>query len=97
MSELLTTREISKIYKVSEYTVTQNWIPKGLKHFPSKPFKFRLEWVEEFIEHQMEMAQLKRQPPLCEIIKTPKLKRIPQVRSGGEMKIRMEDYFDKEA
>ena len=97
MSALLTTREIAKIYEVSEYTITQNWIPKGLKHFPSKPFKFRVEWVEEFIENQMQMAQLKRQPPICEIIKTPKLKNIPKIRSGGEMKIQMEDYFQKEA
>lgn len=97
MSELLTTREISKIYKVSEYTITQIWIPRGLKHFPSRPFKFRLEWVEEFIEQQMEKAQLKRQPPICEIVKKQKLKKTPQIRSGGEMKIRMEDYFEKEA
>lgn len=89
--EFLTTKEISKIYKVSAYVITQSWIPKGLKFFPSRPFKFRLEWVEEFIEKQMQIERMKRQEPICEI-KGSKLKRKPCI-TNGEMKIRLEDFF----
>lgn len=95
MSELLTTRDIARKYEVSEYTITQIWVPRGLKHFPSRPFRFRVEWVEEYIERQAELAYKKRETPICTILKTPKLKNIPHTRSGGDMKIRMEDYFPK--
>jgi len=93
MSELLTTKEIAQIYKVSEYTVTQSWIPKGLKYFPCMPFKFKLEWVEEFIERQAEEAFLKRQNKMqtCEVVNNPKRKNIPKFHD--DMRIRMEDFF----
>lgn len=90
--EFLTTKEISKIYKVSEYVITQSWIPKGLKFFPSRPFKFRLEWVEEFIEKQMQAERLKRQEPVYQL-KGSRLKRKPCITNNGEMKIRLEDFF----
>lgn len=90
--ELFTTREIAKKYEVSEYTITQTWIPKGLEYFPSKPFKFRIEWVEKYILEQKELAKLKRQPSICEIMKKPKLKPVKK-NDNGEMKIRIEDFF----
>lgn len=88
---LLTTREVAQMYGVSEYTITQSWVHKGLKHFRSNPFKFRLEWVEEFIEEQVEIEQQKRQPPICEITKRPKFKRIPKFNS--DMRLHIEDFL----
>ena len=90
---LLTTQEIAERYGVSAYTITQCWIPKGLKHFPFKPFRFRLEWVEEFIEEQAEEEKCKRQRTnICNIIKPQKLKRLPKF--NQDMKIRMEDILE---
>ena len=91
MSEFLTTRDVARKYGVSEYTVTQKWVPDGLKHFPSCPFRYKLEWVEEFIEEQAEKQLLKNQTPICEIKKIPKLKNIPKFHD--DMRIRMEDFF----
>ena len=90
---LFTTSEIAEMYHTSEYTITQRWIPKGLKYMPSKPFRFRKEWIEDYIEEQAELEKLKRQKPICEIVKAPKLKKLPQINSN--MKINIEDYFPK--
>ena len=94
LKEFYTTREIAQMYKVTEYTITQNWIPKGLEYFPSKPFKFRIEWVEKYIEEQIKLTQLKRQKPICEIVKSKKLAKIPKFNS--DMKINIEDYLSSE-
>jgi hypothetical protein len=45
---LYTTKEIAEMYRVSSYKVTQDWCQKGLKH--TYDFKFKKEWVEEFLE-----------------------------------------------
>ena len=59
---LHTTQQIAEQYGVTSYTITHNWIPKGLKHIPGarKSFLFRTEWVDEFIENQAEMCAEKR-------------------------------------
>lgn len=53
MQGLYTTKEISKMYRVPTYTVTQNWIPKGLKYMRGKKngYLFKIEWIEEFLEN----------------------------------------------
>lgn len=47
-----TTEEIAKIYNVAPYTVTQNWVKKGLKYIRGKKnsYLYKLAWVEEYIE-----------------------------------------------
>lgn len=52
MQGLYTSKEISEIYRVPKYTVTQYWIPKGLKHIRGnkKSYLFKIEWVENFLE-----------------------------------------------
>lgn len=88
---LFTTSEIAEMYHASEYTITQRWVRNGLKHMPSKPFRFRKKWVEDYIEEQAELERLKRQSPICEIVKKPKIKKLPKFNS--EMKINIEDYI----
>ena len=92
MSILYETHEVAQMYGVSEYTITQRWIPNGLKYLPFKPFKFKLEWVEEFIEKQAEEKRLQRQSNICEIIKTRKIKKIPKF--NADMKISFEDIME---
>ncbi len=91
-TRLLTTEDVAARYGVSEYTITQKWIPNGLKYFPFRPFKFKLEWVEEFIEKQAEEKRLQRQSNICEIIKTRKIKKIPKF--NADMKISLEDIME---
>ena len=59
---LQTTQQIAETYGVTPYTITHNWIPKGLKHISGakKSFLFKNEWVEEFLESQAEICALQR-------------------------------------
>lgn len=57
--ELYTTQQIAEMYSgkegnITSYMITQNWIPKGLKHIrgKGKGFLFKKEWIEEFLEMQ---------------------------------------------
>lgn len=52
---LYTSEEISEIYGVSPYTITQNWVRKGLKHMPGKGngFMYQKKWIDEYIESQV--------------------------------------------
>lgn len=61
MEKLLTTKEVSKIFGVTERTITQKFIKEGLKHFPigSKDFRFSIKDIEEFIELKKELAENK--------------------------------------
>lgn len=56
---LYTAEEISEKYggknkNITPYTVTQQWVKKGLKHIrgKGKTFLFKIEWVEQFLEEQ---------------------------------------------
>lgn len=56
---LYTAKQIAEIYggdskNITAYTVTQQWIKKGLKHIRGKgnSYLFKVEWVEEFLERQ---------------------------------------------
>lgn len=56
---LYTAEEIAKKYggenkNITSYTVTQQWVKKGLKHIrgKGKSYLFKIEWVEEFLEQQ---------------------------------------------
>lgn len=55
---LHTTQQIAEKYGVTPYTITHNWIPKGLRHIPGarKSYLYKLEWVEEFLENQADMC-----------------------------------------
>lgn len=55
MEKLYTSKEIAEIYGVTQYTITNNWSKKGLKHIKGakKGFLYRKEWVEEYIESQI--------------------------------------------
>lgn len=60
---LYTTKQIAEMFSgkennITTYTITHNWIPKGLKHIRGKGtgFLYKKEWVEEFIEQQAEIA-----------------------------------------
>lgn len=57
---LYTAKQIAEIYggnsrNITTYTVTQQWIKKGLKHIRGKgnSYLFKIEWVEEFLEKQV--------------------------------------------
>lgn len=58
MESLLTTKEVAEIFKVKSRTITQKFIPLGLKYIPigSKDYRFKKEDVKEF------MDQLKEAP-----------------------------------
>ena len=65
---LYSTKEIAEMYggeneNVTPYTITQTWIPQGLKHIRGKgnSFLFKKEWVEEFLENQAIVKQSKQQ------------------------------------
>lgn len=62
-----TTEEIAKIYNVAPYTVTQNWVKKGLKHFRGKKnsYLYKLEWVDEYIEQ----AIMQKTDNICDVKK----------------------------
>ena len=90
MAELLTTKEVAEKYRVSEYTVTQVWVPRGLKHFPSRPFQYRQEWIEEYIDDQMQQEEIKRQKPISTIVKfKPKVQHF----DSNDMKLKLEDFI----
>lgn len=61
MEKLLTTKEVAKIFGVTERTITQKFIKEGLKYFPigSKDFRFSIKDIEEFIELKKEIAENK--------------------------------------
>lgn len=91
-TRLLTTEDVAARYGVSEYTITQKWIPNGLKYFPFRPFRFKLEWVEDYIEKQAEEKRKQRQSNICEIVKNHKIRRMPKF--NNEMKISLEDILE---
>lgn len=56
---LYTAEEIAEKYggknkNITTYTVTQQWVKKGLKHIrgKGKAYLFKIEWVEQFLENQ---------------------------------------------
>lgn len=50
---LYTTKEIAEIYNVSAWTVSQVWVKKqGLRCKRGRPNRFKLKWVDDFIEQQ---------------------------------------------
>jgi len=50
---LYTTQEIAKRYNVSSWTVSQIWVKKqGLRCKRGRPHRFKLKWVEDFLEKQ---------------------------------------------
>lgn len=50
---LYTTQEIAKRYNVSSWTVSQIWVKKqGLKCKKGRPNRYKLKWVEDFLEQQ---------------------------------------------
>lgn len=60
---LYTAEEIAKKYggenkNITSYTVTQQWVKKGLKHIrgKGKSYLFKIEWVEEFLEQQADIS-----------------------------------------
>lgn len=53
MDKLYTTQEIAEMCSnITPSTITEIWIPKGLKHIRGKrnSYLYRLKWVDEFIE-----------------------------------------------
>lgn len=61
MSELLTTEEVKKYFKVKDNRTISKFIRQGLKVIPigAKDYRFKQEDVEEFTEHLKELAQEK--------------------------------------
>lgn len=60
MDKLYTTQQITEIYSnITPSTITEIWIPKGLKHIRGKRkgYLYKLKWVDEFIE-QMANEQI---------------------------------------
>lgn len=63
---LYTAEEIAERYggknkNITPYTVTQQWVKKGLKHIrgKGKAYLFKIEWVEQFLEEQATIVQNK--------------------------------------
>lgn len=61
---LYTAEEIAEKYggknkNITTYTVTQQWVKKGLKHIrgKGKAYLFKIEWVEQFLENQATIEQ----------------------------------------
>lgn len=54
MDKLYTTEDVSKMYGVSVYTVTQYWNKKGLKHIrgAGKGYLYKKQWIENFLEEE---------------------------------------------
>ena len=52
VEKLYSTEEIAKLYGVTNYTITQTWCKRGLRHIrgKGKGFNFRISWVEEYLE-----------------------------------------------
>lgn len=53
MDKLYTTQQIAEMYSnITPSTITENWIPKGLKYIRGKrnSYLYKLKWVDEFIE-----------------------------------------------
>lgn len=61
MEKLLTTREVAKIFRVTEQTITQKFIKEGLKYFPigERDYRFDMKDIEEFVELKKELAENK--------------------------------------
>lgn len=64
---LYSTKEIAQMYggenkNITPYTITQTWIPLGLKHIRGKAnsYLFKKEWVEEFLETQIIIKENKQ-------------------------------------
>lgn len=64
---LYSTKEIAEMYggenrNITPYTITQTWIPLGLKHIRGKAnsYLFKKEWVEEFLETQIIIKENKQ-------------------------------------
>lgn len=58
---LLTTREVAEYFGVDSSTVTQKFIPRGLKHFQvsSKDYRYNEKDVLEFEEQSKKQMQQK--------------------------------------
>lgn len=61
MQSLLTTKEVAEYFRVTEDTVTQKFIPKGLKYFPasSKDYRYNEKDILEFEEQLKKQTQQK--------------------------------------
>lgn len=59
MQTLLTTKQVAEMFQVSERTITQKFIPEGLKYIPvgKKDYRFKESDIEEFIETRKQIAQ----------------------------------------
>ena len=64
---LYSTKEIAEMYggenrNITPYTITQTWIPLGLKHIRGKAnsYLFKKEGVEEFLETQIIIKENKQ-------------------------------------
>lgn len=63
MQKLLTTREVAEYFGVASETVTQKFIPRGLKHFQvsSKDYRYNEKDVLEFEEQCKKQTQQKNE------------------------------------
>ena len=52
---LYTTKEIAKLYGVTDHTITQTWIQNGLKYLKGcrHSYLYKKEWIEEYIENNI--------------------------------------------
>ena len=59
MEELLTTKQVAKIFNVDSRTVLYNFIPRGLKYFKvgDKAYRFTQKSIEDFLNKQTEQRQ----------------------------------------
>ena len=77
MEKLLTTKEVAKIFGVTERTITQKFIKEGLKYFPvgGKDYRFDMKDIEEFVELKKELAENKttHENPIRNKVKCKKL------------------------
>lgn len=60
MDKLYTTKEISDMYNIPQYTITQNWLKKGLKHIrgAKNSYLYKKQWIEDFLEEQVHNSRL---------------------------------------
>ena len=90
---LYTTQEIAEKYNVSSWTVSQIWVKKqGLKCKRGRPNRFKLKWVDDFLEQQA--AQEANKCIMFDTSYTGKGKiKNPRISNNNNLKISLQDII----
>lgn len=85
MDKLYTTQQIAEKYELTP-RIIRTWVSRGLKTFGRNPMRFKLEWIDNFIEEQAEI----RSEPIKRKYKSAK---VVKFINRDDMKITMEDLM----